>query len=62
MNKYSKIIIVAYILLETVSIVLFSIGEIGLRSFLLSTAVCALGIFAQILSTNKRNKLNDIKQ
>lgn len=61
MNKYSKIIIVAYILLETVSIVLFPTGEIGLRR-LLSTAVCALGIFAQILSTNKRNKLNDIKQ
>lgn len=62
MNKYSKIIIIAYILLETVSIVLFSIGEIGLRSFLLSTAVCALGIFAQILSTNKKRKLNDIRQ
>lgn len=61
MNKYSNIIIVAYIVLEIVSIVLFSIGEIGLRSFLLATAVCMFGILAQKLSLNKRNKLSRIK-
>ncbi len=48
MNKYSNIIIVAYILVETVSIVLFSIGEIGLRSFLLSTGVSARDIRGDI--------------
>lgn len=61
MNKYSNIIIVAYIVLEIVSIVLFSIREIGLRSFLLATAVCMLGILAQKLSLNKINKISRIK-
>ena len=61
MNKFSYIIIAAFAVIEITSIVLFSIGEISSKNFLISTAVCVTGVLAKKLSIDKRNKLNSIK-
>lgn len=61
MNKFSYIIISLYAVLEIAMIVLFSIEQISLNKFLISTAVCVLGVLAQKLSIDKKNKLKRIK-
>lgn len=58
MNRFSYILIVMFILLAVISTFLYSIGEMDLSGFILSTSSSVLGILGQKLSVDKRKRLN----